>query len=285
MPVIGAIGTQPEAAPAERARRAPAPAPAFQAALRKSQRSDASAGATPLRTVAARRTQLSGQQAADALRTAWQDLEGDAPSSEAIAILTAQWSHETGQGRSMFNFNFGGIKGTSPEGLATSYRTHEGWGATRRRIVDNFRAYTNAAEGAQDYIGLLQRRYPAALDAARRGDPAGFVHALKAKGYFTGNEQAYVKSVTRLANRVMAHGYDAVGSTAGALSVPTPAHFAIPEMAPSRGDFLPASIARTPLAGLEMDVTEIDVYALADEVSRAALRIASDQREDDRDRG
>jgi flagellum-specific peptidoglycan hydrolase FlgJ len=35
-----------------------------------------------------------------------------------------------------------------------------------RRIGDRFRAYTNAEEGAEDYLSLLDRRYRPALAAA-----------------------------------------------------------------------------------------------------------------------
>ena len=65
------------------------------------------------------RTRLDGTQAADALRSAWTNVTGQAPSEKTVAILTAQWAHETGNGASMYNYNFGGIKGMGPSGFAS----------------------------------------------------------------------------------------------------------------------------------------------------------------------
>jgi hypothetical protein len=40
----------------------------------------------------------------------------------------------------------------------------------------------------------------------------GFVQALKARGYFTGDEAAYAKSVAGLAQRALALGFDEIGA-------------------------------------------------------------------------
>ncbi len=174
---------------------------------------------TPARRgqVAAVRTRLSGEQAAAALSSAWESIHGEKPSRETLSILTAQWAHETGRGASMYNYNFGGIKGSSPEGLSTALRTREGWGKSEVTIRDSFRAYRTAEDGARDYLNLLGARYGGALDSARAGDAAGFVHNLKAKGYFTGNEQAYVRSVSSMSQAALAGGFDALGGAAGEL--------------------------------------------------------------------
>jgi hypothetical protein len=138
---------------------------------------------------------------------------GRAPSQNTLSILVGQWAHETGRGSAMLNYNFGGIKGTGPSGASTVYATHEGSGASALQIRDRFRAYDSPEQGASDYLSLLQRRYPDALQAAERGDPVGFVQALKARGYFTGDEAAYTKSVAGLAQRALALGFDALGAS------------------------------------------------------------------------
>jgi mannosyl-glycoprotein endo-beta-N-acetylglucosaminidase len=161
--------------------------------------------------VPATRTRLSGAEAASALGTAWEQTTGRAPSPRTLSILTGQWAHETGRGASMLNYNFGGIKGSGPSGMSAVYKTREGSGADEVRVMDRFRAYGSAAEGATDYMSLLVRRYPEAVQAAEQGDPGRFVQALKARGYFTGDEASYIKSVSTLANQALGAGFDALG--------------------------------------------------------------------------
>lgn len=214
------------AQPGSRAPDAAASA-AFARALDGAGRARAAAPEAAARHVAAQRTPLSGDEAAEALEGAWQGLTGQTPSPQTLSILVGQWAHETGRGSSMLNYNFGGIKGTGPSGASTVYRTREGSGESEIQIQDRFRAYENAEQGASDYLSLLSRRYPDALQAAERGNPAGFVQALKSRGYFTGDEAAYTKSVSALARQALTAGFDALGaegssSTARALASHSP---------------------------------------------------------------
>jgi hypothetical protein len=162
---------------------------------------DASATERP-GVVQAVRTPVTAEQASALIGDALEHVTGEKPKPETVAILTAQWAHETGHGASMFNYNFAGIKGTGPSGLSVAQRTREGYGASERTITDNFRAYRTAEEGARDYVSLLKSRFPGALEAAQNGDPAATVHALKQAGYFTGDEVAYTRSVTQIARQV-----------------------------------------------------------------------------------
>ncbi len=215
--------------------------------------------------VAPTRTHLDAGQASNALRAAWKSVTGEEPSDGTVRVLTAQWAHETGHGASMFNYNFGGIKGQGPSGLSVAQRTHEGWGDTERAITDRFRAYQTAEEGATDYVRLLQARFPEASAAAKNGDPVGFVHSLKARGYFTGNEGAYTRSVVALSGMEM--------PTGTASSTPTLPLRPVQSSVDSGFDF--PSGGGAPI---------VDGLALADEISRAALRIASETRPE-KDRG
>jgi flagellum-specific peptidoglycan hydrolase FlgJ len=244
------------------------------AAVEKAAPSTATQGASRVR---AERTQLSGEQAADAITSAWSDAVGEAPSKGTLSILTAHWAHETGQGSAMYNFNFAGIKGTSPEGLSASYRTSEGWGPTQRRTVDQFRAYSSARAGASDYLRLLTTRYPEAIAAAKNEDPAAFVDALKSKGYFTGDRVAYLKNVTRLANQAMASGFDALGGTRGAIeraAVPEADYFSLPTDLVRAAKTSDVSSLRP--EDLPAMAQSLSAYTFADEISRAALRLALD---------
>jgi hypothetical protein len=226
------------------------------------------------------RTPLSGSQASEALRKAYQRVTGEEPSQGTLAILTSHWALETGQGQSMYNYNFAGIKGRGPEGMTAVMNTREGYGANTTHIRDGFRAYTSAEAGATDYLSLLQRRYGSALEAARSEQPGQFVSELKARGYFTGDPEAYAKGVTQLANRAMEHGFDALGTTAGDTSRrPT----AVPYFdAPSfdsleRGLPSASSYGSNPFmafnAAIEGKTTSIE--ALREEMSRTALLIAA----------
>jgi len=220
--------------------------------------------------VRAVRTPLSAEQAAEALSNAWSRQFGEVPSKATVAILTAQWAHETGRGQSMFNYNFGGIKGTGPSGLTVSQRTFEGWGETRTTITDNFRAYQTAEEGAADYLSLLGRRYRGAIEGARAGDPAQFVRELKSGGYFTGNEELYTRSITSLARQSMQGQIELLGAGG-----PLPDRELLIAAAPERNTTGSGSTPTFDDGGLGQLLSEFQAQAMADEMSRSALRIAA----------
>lgn len=231
--------------------------------------------------VAPSRTPLSGAQASEALRRAYSRVTGEEPSRGTLAILTSHWALETGQGQSMYNYNFAGIKGRGPEGMTAVMNTREGYGENTTHIRDGFRAYKSAEDGAVDYLSLLQRRYGSALEAAKSEQPGEFVAALKARGYFTGDPELYAKGVTQLANRAMEHGFDALGTTSGELARrPTVVH---PYFDPASGGSavrgLPSAQSYDSLPfvalGNAFDAGSTSIEALRDEMSRTALLIAA----------
>ena len=215
------------------------------------------------------RTQLSAGQAQEALRAAWQKVTGEAPSDKTLALITAQWAHETGNGASMYNYNFAGIKGAGPSGLSVAQHTREGYGTSERRIVDNFRAYSSAEEGATDYVQLLKRRFPEAVQGAQQGDPNAFVRGLKSRGYFTGQESQYLNNVASIASRY--------------LGEPLDVHSAAPPVL----DYGGANIGSGPadLQGLYAQMAPspssfVDALSITDQVNRAAMRAFTGSRED-----
>lgn len=227
------------------------------------------------------RTPLSGSQAASAIESAYRELTGENPSKATLAILTSQWSLETAQGERMYNYNFAGLKGKSPEGYTAVLKTREGWGAGERQIRDGFRAYGSAEAGAKDYVSLLLRRYDSAVDAAKAEDPVAFAAELKAKGYYTGNEREYAAAVTRLANQAMGLGFDALGTSGEALpeSAPLTPYFDLTKEAPAldaatwvRG--LASAVDGTRTVAPQ-ELSSRAAAAFTDEISRAALRIAA----------
>lgn len=214
------------------------------------------------------RTKLDAGQAQEALRVAWERVTGEAPSDKTLALITAQWAHETGNGASMFNYNFAGIKGAGPGGLTVAQHTREGYGASERRIVDNFRAYRSAEEGATDYVQLLSRRFPDAVEGARQGDPAAFVRGLKSRGYFTGHEGAYLNSVSAIASRYLGEALDVQGGVP-----PTLDYRGAPPATPIDLQGLYAQMTPSP-------DSYVDALSITDQVNRAALRAFSGAREE-----
>ncbi len=250
---------------------------AFDAAMRRAGRAH-----PPARTagveVALQRTPLSAGQARDALAAAWKDLYGAMPEDATLKLLVAQWAHETGNGTSMYNYNFGGIKGTGPSGLTTTARTTEGYGATERTIRDHFRAYRDASEGARDYLEFLSRRFPEALENARTGDPVAFVDALHRRGYFTGSKEAYAESIARLSeiDRPDEPGRAPSGGAAFARRWPSPRSEGLPGMRTTDG-----SSAMDAVAGAEASMSMITA-GLVDAMSQSAFRILGEPEEGSR---
>jgi hypothetical protein len=217
------------------------------------------------------RTQLSAGQAQEALRAAWQNVTGEAPSDKTLALITAQWAHETGGGASMYNYNFAGIKGTGPSGLSVSQHTREGYGESERRIVDNFRAYRSAEEGATDYVQLLSKRFPDAVEGARQGDPAAFVRGLKSRGYFTGHEGTYLNSVSSIASRYLGQPLEVQGGAPPSLDY---------QGMPRAGGAAPIDLQGLYAQMAPSPDSFVDALTITDQINRAALRAFSGNRED-----
>jgi hypothetical protein len=247
-----------------------APSPGFQAEL-------ARAHAAPV-SVPAQRTELTAAEASATLSQAWTDRFGEAPSPRTLAILTAQWSHETGEGRSMFNYNFAGIKGVGPSGLHVVQRTREGFGAQETVIRDSFRAYESALEGASDYLSLLDRKYPGALAAAKEGDVHDFVGELHDGGYFTGDSRAYARNVARRAETLTSVSEGTFEPLRELPRLGRPAPRAEAEdvlarsAAPSRADGTPHVVAAPSRSAAPPNSLHLETFT--DHLALAALRIA-----------
>jgi hypothetical protein len=286
---VGQRGGVGEASPAEPEPRADA---GFERQLvtaratAPSRAAHADAGKT--RTIAAQATRLSGSEAAASLAVAYETVFHQPPTPATLRVLVAQWSHETGGGRAMMNFNFGGIKGSSPSGLSAAYLTTEGEATAQVKLVDRFRAYGSAIEGATDYVNFLAKRFSGAMSEAQKGDAEGFVRALKRGGYFTGSEEEYVRSVTRLTEQAKVGGFDAVGRGAAAAEqvARIPVHPSVIRAgnglgAPARS-VVTDETSNDPAAQLRAYYAA-DALAMADELCRAAMRIAAT--DDDRRKG
>ena len=154
--------------------------------------------AAPSREVEPKRTQVSRGEIRDAIARAHSRVTGRAASGATLDVLTAQASLETASGGRMYNFNFGGIKGSGPNGETAKLRTHEVLGGKDVEIRDGFRAYRTIDEGATDYVRLMKDRFPGAMAQAERGDVDGFAKALKQSNYYTADEKAYASGLRSL---------------------------------------------------------------------------------------
>jgi flagellum-specific peptidoglycan hydrolase FlgJ len=147
-----------------------------------------------IRQVEAHRTPVSPTELRASIGRAYQRVTGNTPRSAVLDALTAQASLETAHGAQMFNFNFGGIKGSGSQGTA-NYLTHEVTSAGDVTVRQGFRAYGSVDEGAEDYIRVLSHRFGAAFAKAQVGDIDGFAHALKQAGYYTASEKDYASAL------------------------------------------------------------------------------------------
>lgn len=152
--------------------------------------------------VAPTKTAVDRTQIRDAIGRAYEKLNGRAPSKATLATLTAHACHETASGASMYNYNFGGIKGRSPEGLTANCRTKEVVDGKEISITDGFRAYRTLDDGAVDYLALMQARFGNAMAKADKGDMNGFAHALKQSHYYTANENTYAAALRAHAGEI-----------------------------------------------------------------------------------
>lgn len=167
---------------------------------RDDERSPAELGAV-VETSAARalpaNSPMNEEDAARHLARAWHAVVGTAGSELTLSLLWAHWAHETGRGQRMHAYNFAGLKGRGPSGASVVVWTREG-PTSSELLQRTFRAYRTPAEGARDYVQLLKKRYPAALRAAKAGNPQDFSLALESGGYFTGDSRAYLKALASL---------------------------------------------------------------------------------------
>ena len=120
-------------------------------------------------------------------------------------MVMAQNNLETGHRKNMWNYNVGNIttdgKGSHDffDDLSTNEQIQSGvW----KKMNLKYRAYPSLEDGTKDYLKLLSgSHYAQAWQHILHPDPIAFSHALKAGGYYTGNEEPYTKTLTSLFNQ------------------------------------------------------------------------------------
>lgn len=151
------------------------------------------------------RTEASELQMAQAIIDAWKELFGTVPSKQQINLILAQNALETGNRKSMWNFNIGNIttSGKSQydfyDDLPTKEQIKPGVWKTMNL---KYKSYPNLKEGVKDYLKLLNsKRYGKAWEHIINPDPVAFSKSLKDAGYYTANEAPYTKAITKLYNQ------------------------------------------------------------------------------------
>lgn len=141
------------------------------------------------------RTYVSESQMASAIIEAWTEMFGSVPTKQQVSMMLAQNALETGNRKSMWNYNVGNI--------TTSGHDHFDY---IDDLVPNikFRSYPNLKEGTKDYIKLLSsKHYSQAWQHILHPNPVNFSKALKAAGYYgDGSEKAYTKALVGLYNQI-----------------------------------------------------------------------------------
>jgi hypothetical protein len=180
-------------------------------------------------------TTVTFRQVAAALEASWTTLLGSAPKQSSLSVLLAQSALETGHWKYSYCYNLGNAKaGASWQGDYCFYPADEivneaqAASAIAERALRTdgvaghdveltalprgqvkvtlhpdhpwcrFRAFTSLQDGADDYLGLLHKRFKAAWPAIEAGDPEGFVRTLRELGYFTASLERYLPPVQQL---------------------------------------------------------------------------------------
>lgn len=150
-------------------------------------------------------------------------LTGWTPSPLAVAVLYAHSALENGNWSSCWNNNPANIKaGEKYDGFYTCIRLNElidgvyvwfspaGEERPKGNVIKThdvppghpqtrMRAYATLTQGIEDKIRFLSTpRWRPALDLALKGDPSGYVRAIKALGYFTARLEPYERAVVSL---------------------------------------------------------------------------------------
>ena len=149
-----------------------------------------------LTNAAGLRTEMTAAEARLHLELAYRALYGEAPGNGSLASLLAQWALETGRGKKMWGYNFAGIKaGANGKPLMTK----ESSGSSERTILQRFRTYRSAPEGARDYLETLAVAFPRSFLELQRGNAETFARALADESYFTGDSAQYRRAIVLLA--------------------------------------------------------------------------------------
>lgn len=180
------------------------------------------------------KTELTFKEAYDVHKWRLKISVGAELTDEIISLAMAKTSLETGNYKACWNFNFGNVKASdtyigmytciylnevingklvwfAPEGQLSAApskggklvgqpcKVPEGHPQTRMR------AFANEYDGIDQYITFVESgRYKTAWKYLLKGDAIQYIHHLKLAGYFTADENLYLKGVQALQRQIIA---------------------------------------------------------------------------------
>lgn len=146
----------------------------------------------------------------------WQQMYGELPQKKQLAVIYAQWSIETGQGKSCWNNNIGNVKYIPSKNKSDSdiqyMMLKNVWEIINgKKVIFQpphqatwFRSFPTLIDGVTFHLDFLKnKRYKKAWSAIEAGNPGNFAHLLKVANYYTAPEADYVRAVTLYFNKFM----------------------------------------------------------------------------------
>lgn len=183
--------------------------------------------------VPAVRTPLTFTEAESCVRWALKPDHGGAAPDDIVALVLAKTALETGRWTQIWCDNFGNAKAGpnysgsyccislnevlggklvwfAPEGQLTAAPSKGGVLVGAPLPVPDghpqtrMRAFANHWDGIDCYVDFVKTHYPEAWAKLLTGDAVGYVHALKARGYFTADEAPYARGVVAMQREFLA---------------------------------------------------------------------------------
>lgn len=148
----------------------------------------------------AKRTPVTPAEMYAALANAWRRRFDAEPSRASLLVLLAQSGIETGDWRSMWNYNVGNVKRV--KGQPWTMLAHVWEILDGKKVVfepphpqTHFRAFADLEAGVAAYLDTMAGRFAKSWQEVIAGDPEGFARALKAQHYYTAPVDAYAKAL------------------------------------------------------------------------------------------
>lgn len=143
-------------------------------------------------------TPMSADEVAKAVSLAFKRLTGKLPTRKILGLLLAQWALESGNGRSIHNYNLTNIKRNSGDPYFQMFACSEVIDGVEQHFEPpnkacHFAAYLNPTDGAEAYIRVLKRR-PNWWNGLMTGDVEQFNIGLStAPKFYTANPEGYLR--------------------------------------------------------------------------------------------
>lgn len=151
-------------------------------------------------------TPLTPDQAAAALATAYKRVTGRVPTRKILGLLVGQTALETGDWKSLHNYNLGNSKAAASDPYYTGFRCWELVNGEKVWFEANdpmcrFTAHRTAADGAEHFIRMLMRRTNW-WNGLHTGTIDGYVAGLTSRpAYFTANAGEYARGMATRMDR------------------------------------------------------------------------------------